>query len=119
MLQLDSVEEDDDSVDSDYDYEDSISIKSSLSMSVESHGSLQNPLSSSLSAQIDEEMDKIHIRQRKLSVSMLYEEGCGETRAIHMNENNPLSYDDNEEDDTDFQKLSFTKQRKMSDATGW
>lgn len=87
-------------------------------MSIESHGSMQNGFSSSLSAQIEEETEKMRVRQRKLSVSMLYEEGCAETHDIHVNENNPLSYDENEEDE-DFQKLSFTQKRKMSDATGW
>ena len=86
-------------------------------MSLESHGSSQCAFSSSLSAQLEEEALKTRVRERKLSVSMFYEEGILDTPT---NEKNPLSHEENDdEDDDDFQKLSFTKQRKMSDASGW
>lgn len=104
--------------DSDYDYDFSESFKSSLSMSIESHGSIINPMSSSLSAQLDEEAQKKRIRERKLSLSMLYDNGGAELHEPQMGEVNALTFDDKEEDE-DFQKLSFTKTRKMSDATGW
>ena len=91
-------------------------------MYLESHGSSQCAFSSSLSAQLEEEAMKTRVRERKLSVSMFYEEGSAETLDAPTNEKNPLSHeqnDDDEDDDDDFQKLSFTKQRKMSDASGW
>lgn len=89
-------------------------------MSIDSHGSIINPMSSSLSAQLDEEAQKKRVRERKFSVSALYEEGVAETHELQTGDSNALVYDDKEEeDDVDFQKLSFTQKRKMSDATGW
>lgn len=82
---------------------------SSLSMSVDSHMSMSSPLIGKMESQ----------RQRTLSISLLYEEGNGENQDTHLFESNPLSYNDEDSDDKDFQKLSFTRTRKMSDAGGW
>lgn len=82
---------------------------SSLSMSVDSHVSVNSPPIGKMESQ----------RQRTLSLSLLYEEGNGENQDTHLFESNPLSYNDEDSDDSDFQKLSFTRTRKMSDAGGW
>ena len=84
---------------------------SSLSMSIESHLSVNTSPMNDAHERGDEETPK----QRKLSVSLFYDE-----EDTHAFESNPLSYPDNVEDeDKDFQKLSFTRTRKMSDAGGW
>ena len=89
------------------------SFASSLSMSVESH-SLQSPPPA-----MKTESKEPASRQRKLSLSLVYEEGMDIVETYH-HDSNPLSYNDRESDeDTDFQKLSFTRTRKMSDAGGW
>ena len=84
---------------------------SSLSMSIDSHLSLNaSPIDD-----VHERGNEETPRERKLSVSLFYEE-----EDAHAFESNPLSYPDNVEDeDKDFQKLSFTRTRKMSDAGGW
>lgn len=80
-------------------------------MSIDSHLSV---ISSQGDAVRKEEGER-QVRQRRLSVSLIYEEGDS-----HAFESNPLSYQDNVEDeDEDFQRLSFTRTRKMSDAGGW
>lgn len=107
-------DEESDDYDSDDEEEDhsseslSESFMSSLSMSIESH-SLSSP---------QFEKEKEGARQRKLSLSLVYEDGAMETQETHAFESNPLSYND-DSDDKDFQKLSFTRMRKMSDAGGW
>ena len=84
---------------------------SSLSMSIDSHLSLNSSPIDDVHERGNEETP----RERKLSVSLFYEE-----EDAHAFESNPLSYPDNVEDeDKDFQKLSFTRTRKMSDAGGW
>lgn len=84
---------------------------SSLSMSIDSHLSLNSSPINDVPERGNEETP----RERKLSVSLFYEE-----EDAHAFESNPLSYPDNVEDeDKDFQKLSFTRTRKMSDAGGW
>lgn len=90
---------------------------SSLSMSLETHSlELQGPFQSPPAVYDDEKGP----RQRKLSLSLIYEDGNEEVQDRHAFESNPLSYNDVEEDeDRDFQKLSFTRTRKMSDAGGW
>ena len=89
------------------------SFASSLSMSVESH-SLQSP-----PQVMKAESNEPASQQRKLSLSLVYEEGMDIVETYH-HDSNPLSYNDKESDeDTDFQKLSFTRTRKMSDAGGW
>ena len=89
------------------------SLASSLGMSVESH-SLQSPPPA-----LKTDSKDLPSRQRKLSLSLVYEEGVDTTEVYH-HDSNPLSYNDRESDeDTDFQKLSFTRTRKMSDAGGW
>lgn len=91
--------------------EDNTYEPSSLSMSIDSHLSIDSSPIDDVHERGDEETPK----QRKLSVSLFY----GEEDA-HAFESNPLSYPDNVEDeDKDFQKLSFTRTRKMSDAGGW
>ena len=85
------------------------SCMSSLSMSIESHPSLSSP---------PFEKEREGTRQRKLSLSLVYEDGVMETQETHAFESNPLSYND-DSDEKDFQKLSFTRMRKMSDAGGW
>ena len=84
------------------------SLLSSLSMSIDSHASGGSSAIGKMESQ----------RQRTLSLSLLYEEGNGENQDTHLCESNPLSYTDADSDD-DFQKLSFTRTRKMSDAGGW
>ena len=112
-----SEEEDEDS--DELDLSDSLS---SLSMSIESHGSFDasTPLSMMKKPREKGDAKEAVPRQRKLSVSMFYEEGSMEVQETHAFESNPLSYNNTEEeDDKDFQKLSFTRTRKMSDAGGW
>ena len=107
----DVVGEDSDDDDDDAPSSESLSdsLLSSLSMSVESHVSASSPPIGKMDSQ----------RQRTLSISLLYEEGNAENTDTHLFESNPLSYNDEDSDDNDFQKLSFTRTRKMSDAGGW
>ena len=108
----DEESEESDSEDEDEDRSSeslSESFMSSLSMSIESHPSLSSP-------QFEKEREGT--RQRKLSLSLVYEDGAIETQETHAFESNPLSYND-DSDEKDFQKLSFTRMRKMSDARGW
>ena len=114
-----SEEEDEDDDSDELELSDSAS---SLSMSIESHGSLESSTPITVPKKPREKKggkEEAH-RQRALSVSMFYEEGSIEVQETHAFESNPLSYNDTEEeDDKDFQKLSFTRTRKMSDAGGW
>ena len=112
-------EEEDEEDSDELDLSDSLS---SLSMSIESHGSFDasTPLSMMKKPREKGDAKEAVPRQRKLSVSMFYEEGSMEVQETHAFESNPLSYNNTEEeDDKDFQKLSFTHTRKMSDAGGW
>ena len=112
-------EEEDEEDSDELDLSDSLS---SLSMSIESHGSFDasTPLSMMKKPREKGDAKEAVPRQRKLSVSMFYEEGSMEVQETHAFESNPLSYNNTEEeDDKDFQKLSFTRTRKMSDAGGW
>lgn len=112
-------EEEDEEDSDELDLSDSLS---SLSMSIESHGSFDasTPLSMMKKPRERGDAKEAVPRQRKLSVSMFYEEGSMEVQETHAFESNPLSYNNTEEeDDKDFQKLSFTRTRKMSDAGGW
>ena len=111
--ELDDDDEEDDDLGNSSSESFSESLASSLSMSVESH-SLQSP-----SPAMKTESKELAPRQRKLSLSLVYEEGMDIVENYH-HDSNPLSYNDRESDeDTDFQKLSFTRTRKMSDAGGW
>lgn len=114
-----SEDEDEDDDSDELELSDSAS---SLSMSIESHGSLESSTPITVPKKPREKKggkEEAH-RQRALSVSMFYEEGSIEVQETHAFESNPLSYNDTEEeDDKDFQKLSFTRTRKMSDAGGW
>ena len=112
-------EEEDEEDSDELDLSDSLS---SLSMSIESHGSFDasTPLSMMKKPREKGDAKEAVPRQRKLSVSMFYEEGSMEVQETHAFESTPLSYNNTEEeDDKDFQKLSFTRTRKMSDAGGW
>ena len=119
MEEEESEDEDEDDDSDELELSDSAS---SLSMSIESHGSLESSTPITVPKKPREKKggkEEAH-RQRALSVSMFYEEGSIEVQETHAFESNPLSYNDTEEeDDKDFQKLSFTRTRKMSDAGGW
>lgn len=121
----DVVEDEEESEEEDEEDSDELELSdslSSLSMSIESHGSFDasTPLSMMRKPREKGNAKEAVPRQRKLSVSMFYEEGSMEVQETHAFESNPLSYNNTEEeDDKDFQKLSFTRTRKMSDAGGW